>query len=219
MTMVIPQMTSLFTQSNAKLPAITEFVINTSNFLKYNTLYIVIGLVAFLGIFITWKKTKNGKYYWDSFKLRIPIIGNLVQKATLAQFSRNLGNLLGAGVSIIQSMTIISNAMDNEVYKRKIKLAGDDIRTGIPLAETLRNNKYFPIMLVNMIEIGEQTAQLETVSKKIAEFYDEEVDLAVSGLTKVIEPIIMVFVGGVVGGLVAAIMLPIMSLSNIAGSI
>jgi type IV pilus assembly protein PilC len=115
-------------------------------------------------------------------------------------------------------MTIISNAMDNEVYKRKIKLAGDDIRTGIPLAETLRNNKYFPIMLVNMIEIGEQTAQLETVSKKIAEFYDEEVDLAVSGLTKVIEPIIMVFVGGVVGGLVAAIMLPIMSLSNVASN-
>jgi len=218
MTMVIPQMTSLFTQSGTKLPAITEFVINLSNFLKYNTVLIVIVIIAFMVTFIAWKKTKSGKFYWDSFKLRIPIIGNLVQKSTLAQFSRNLGNLLGSGVSIIQSMTIISNAMNNEVYKRKVKLAGDDIRTGIPLAETLRNNKYFPIMLVNMIEIGEQTAQLETVSKKIAEFYDEEVDLAVSSLTKVIEPVIMVFVGVVVGGLVASIMLPIMALSNAAGS-
>ena len=218
MTMVIPQMTKLFTQSGTELPAITSFVINLSKFLQDNTLFIAVGIIVFIVSFTAWKKTKSGKYYWDSIKLKMPIIGTLIQKSTLAQFSRNLGNLLGSGVSIIQSMTIIANAMNNDVYKRIIKLAGDDLRTGIPLAETLRNNKYFPIMLVNMIEIGEQTAQLETVTKKIAEFYDEEVDLAVSGLTKVIEPIIMVFVGVVVGGLVASIMLPIMALSNVASN-
>jgi len=219
MVMVIPQMTSLFTQTGAKLPLITQIVIGMSDFLRYNTIYIILGFAVLIAVFIVWKKSKSGKYNWDSFKLHVPIIGGLIQKSTLSQFSRSLGNLLGSGVSIIQSMTIISNAMKNEVYRRKIKFAGDDIRTGIPLAETLRNSKYFPIMLVNMIEIGEQTAQLESVTKKIADFYDEEVDLAVQSLTKVIEPIIMVFVGVAVGGLVASIMLPIMSLADIAGNV
>ncbi|MBN1494318.1 type II secretion system F family protein [Candidatus Peregrinibacteria bacterium] len=218
MTMVVPNITNMFVQSGAKLPEITQFVINMSSFMR-NNLALMLGIIVVLGVcFVLWKRTKTGKFYWDIFKLHVPIIGPLIQKSVLAQFSQNLGNLLGAGVSIIQSMTIISNATSNEVYKRKIKFAGDDIRTGIPLAESLRNSKYFPTMLVNMVEIGEQTAQLETVTKKIADFYDEEVDLAVQGLTKVIEPVIMVFVGVAVGGLVAAIMLPIMSLADVAGT-
>jgi type IV pilus assembly protein PilC len=168
---------------------------------------------------MAWKRTKSGKFHWHSFLLHIPIIGELVKKSTLAQFARGLGNLLNAGVSIVQTMTILSNATKNEVYKRKIKFAGDDLRGGIPLAESLRNDDYFPIMFVNMIEIGEQTAQLDTICKRLAAFYDEQVDDTVKGLTKVIEPIIMVFVGVTVGGLVAAIMLPIMSLTSLAGGI
>lgn len=219
MTMVIPQITKLFTQTGNELPTITQIVINVSNFLRNNVLFIIGGLIAFGIVFSIWIKTKIGKYYWHAFLLHIPIIGILIKKSTLAQFARTLGNLLGSGVSIIQSMNIISNAMKNEVYKRKIKFAGDDLRGGIPLAETLQNYKYFPIMFVNMIEVGEQTAQLESVCTRLAQFYDEQVDLAVKGLTKVIEPIIMIFVGATVGGLVAAIMLPIMSLATVAGGI
>lgn len=217
MVFVIPNIQNLFEQTGAELPAITRFVIGLSTFMRTHYILIILGIAGVVTSISVWKKTKSGKLYWDTFMLNIPIIGNLLRKATLAQFSRSLGNLLGAGVSITQSLSIISNAMKNEIYKRKLKLAGDDIRGGIPLAETLRNSKDFPIMLVNMIEVGEQTAQLEDVSKKIAEFYDEQVDIAVKGLTKVIEPIIMVFVGVAVGGLVAAIMLPILTLSTVIG--
>ena len=217
MIFVIPNIQNLFEQTGAELPAITKFIIGMSNFMKDNIVMILIGIAAFVGIITLWKKTKSGKLNWDTFMLKIPITGNLLQKAILAQFARTLGNLLGSGVSITQSLQIISNATQNEVYKRKTKFAGDDIKAGIPLADALRGTKYFPNMLVNMIDTGEQTAQLENVSKKIASYYDEQVDLAVKGLTKAIEPIIMVFVGLAVGGLVAAIMLPILTLGDSVG--
>lgn len=217
MVFVVPNIVQLFLETGTELPTITKIVIALSDFMRNNALVIVGGIAVFVIGIIAFKKTKEGKNYWDIFMLKIPIIGDLVKKSTLAQFARSLGNLLGAGVSITQSLTIIGNAMKNEVYKRKIKLAGDDIRGGIPLAETLRNSKQFPTMLVNMIEVGEQTAQLEDVSKKVAIFYDEQVDTAVKSLTKVMEPIIMVFVGVAVGGLVAAVMLPILNMSTVIG--
>jgi len=217
MVFVVPNIVQLFLETGTELPTITKIVIALSDFMRNNALFIVGGIAVFVIGIIAFKKTKEGKNYWDIFMLKIPIIGDLVKKSTLAQFARSLGNLLGAGVSITQSLTIIGNAMKNEVYKRKIKLAGDDIRGGIPLAETLRNSKQFPNMLVNMIEVGEQTAQLEDVSKKVAIFYDEQVDTAVKSLTKVMEPIIMVFVGVAVGGLVAAVMLPILNMSTVIG--
>ncbi|MFC1599446.1 type II secretion system F family protein [Patescibacteria group bacterium] len=216
---VIPNIQNLFEQTGAELPAITKFIIGMSKFMQNNIIQILLGIVAFVVILGMWKKTKSGKLHWDRFMLHVPITGPLLQKAILAQFARTLGNLLGSGVSITQSLQIISNATHNEVYKRKIKFSGDDIKAGIPLADALRGTKYFPQMLVNMIDTGEQTAQLENVSKKIATYYDEQVDLAVKGLTKVIEPIIMVFVGVAVGGLVAAIMLPILTLGDSVGDL
>jgi type IV pilus assembly protein PilC len=218
MVFVVPNIIQLFLETGTELPFITKLVIALSDFMRNNAIIIVLGIVLFVVGIIAFKKTKEGKNYWDIFMLKIPIIGDLVKKSTLAQFARSLGNLLGAGVSITQSLHIIGNAMKNEVYKRKIKHAGDDIRGGIPLAETLRNSKEFPNMLVNMIEVGEQTAQLEDVCKKLAIFYDEQVDTAVKSLTKVMEPIIMVFVGVAVGGLVAAVMLPILNMSSVIGA-
>lgn len=217
MIFVIPNIQSLFEQTGAELPAITKFVIGMSDFMQNNIIQILIGIATFVGVLNLWKKTKSGKTQWDTFMLHVPITGSLLQKAILAQFSRTLGNLLGSGVSIIQSLMIISNATENDVYKKKIKFAADDIKAGIPLADALRGTKYFPAMLVNMIDTGEQTAQLETVTKKVADFYDDQVDMAVKSLTKIIEPIIMVFVGVAVGGLVAAIMLPILTLGDQVG--
>lgn len=217
MIFVIPNIQNLFEQTGAELPGITKFVIGMSSFMQTNIIQIFVGIGVFIGILTLWKKTKSGKTQWDTFMLHVPITGPLMQKAILAQFSRTLGNLLGSGVSIVQSLMIISNATQNDVYKKKIKFAADDIKAGIPLADALRGTKYFPAMLVNMIDTGEQTAQLETVTKKVANFYDEQVDMAVKGLTKIIEPIIMVFVGLAVGGLVAAIMLPILTLGDSVG--
>jgi type IV pilus assembly protein PilC len=218
MVFVVPNIVQLFLETGTELPTITKIVIGMSDFMRNNAL-IIIGVILIVVIsIVALKKTKEGKYYWDVFMLKIPIIGDLLKKSTLAQFARSLGNLLGAGVSITQSLHIIGNAMKNDVYKKKLKHAGDDIKGGIPLAETLRNSDEFPNMLVNMIEVGEQTAQLENVSKKVAIFYDEQVDTAVKSLTKVMEPIIIVFVGIAVGGLVAAIMLPILNMSSVIGA-
>ncbi|HLG25246.1 MAG TPA: type II secretion system F family protein, partial [Candidatus Gracilibacteria bacterium] len=126
--------------------------------------------------------------------------------------------LLGSGVPIIKSIEIVSHAIGNEVYKRRLLLTAEDMKRGIPMAENLSESKLFPKMLVNMIEVGEQTAQLETVTLKVAEFYDEEIDNVVQSLTKIMEPLILVIIGVTVGGLVAAIMLPIMQLTTSAGS-
>ncbi|MBD3327904.1 type II secretion system F family protein, partial [Candidatus Peregrinibacteria bacterium] len=124
----------------------------------------------------------------------------------------------GSGVPIIKSLEIISHAVGNEVYKRRFLLTAEDMKRGIPMAENMAESRLFPKMLVNMIEVGEQTAQLDNVMNKIADFYDEEIDNAVASLSKIMEPLILVIIGVTVGGLVAAIMLPIMQLTDAAGS-
>jgi type IV pilus assembly protein PilC len=124
---------------------------------------------------------------------------------------------MSSGVPIIKAIEITANAIGNEVYKRRLTLTAEDMRRGIPMAENMAESKLFPTLLVNMIEVGEQTAQLESVTLKVAQFYDEEVDTVVQALTKIMEPLIIVIIGVTVGGLVAAIMLPIIQLTNITG--
>jgi type IV pilus assembly protein PilC len=170
----------------------------------------------FVGVSI-WKKSRSGKYYWDFMMISLPIFGPLIQKASLSKFSRSLSSMMSSGIPIIKAIEITASAIGNEVYKRRLVLTAEDMRRGIPMAENMANSKLFPAMLVNMIEIGEQTAQLETVTLKVADFYDEEVDNVVNALAKVMEPLIIGIIGVTVGGMVAAIMLPIIQMTNIAG--
>ncbi|MCC6643668.1 type II secretion system F family protein [Candidatus Peregrinibacteria bacterium] len=219
MVLVIPQISQLFTDSGQELPAVTQFLINMSNFTVsywWAIILVVLGLV--FGT-ISWKNSKAGRYYWDLLMLNIPVFGNLVKKSTLSKFAYSFGNLLSSGVPIIKAMEIVAVAVGNEVYRKRFLLTAEDMKSGIPMAENLSSSKLFPSMLVNMIEVGEQTAQLENVTQKVAEFYDEEVSTAVTALTKIMEPLIIVIVGITVGGLVAAIMLPIIQLTNVAGTI
>jgi type IV pilus assembly protein PilC len=217
MLLVVPQISGLYSQAGKDLPGVTLALMTMSDFTISYWWLIILFVVGFVFGLSTWKKTKSGKYYWDYFLLKLPAFGNLVQKATLAKFSYSFGNLLASGVPIIQAMEIVSMAVGNEVYRRRFLLTAEDMKSGIPMAENMSNSKLFPSMLVNMIEVGEQTAQLENVTKKVAKFYNEEVKTAVNSLTKIMEPMIMVIVGAVVGGLVAAIMLPIMQLTSLAG--
>jgi type IV pilus assembly protein PilC len=217
MITVIPELTKLFAQTGKELPLPTRILINMSNFtLHYWAGIIVIFFGTIFGVSI-WKNTRTGRYYWDLMMLNLPLFGEIIQKAVLSKFARSLSNLLKSGVPIIKSLEIVSNAVGNEVYKKRLFLTAEDMRRGIPMAENLADNKLFPHLLVNMIEIGEQTAQLENVTLKVAEFYDEEVENVVKSLTKIMEPIIIVIIGATVGGLVAAIMLPIIQLTNITG--
>lgn len=219
MVLVIPQISELFSDTGKELPLPTKILISMSEFSVaywWAILLIVFGTITAIG---WWKSTKTGRYYWDLMLLNVPIFGDLVKKSTLSKFAYSFGNLLSSGVPIIKAMEIVSVAVGNEVYRKRFLLTAEDMKSGIPMAENLSNSKLFPSMLVNMIEVGEQTAQLENVTEKVAEFYDEEVSNAVSSLTKILEPIIIVVVGVVVGGLVAAIMLPIIQLTDIANSL
>ncbi len=217
MVTVVPQMTKLFIQTGADLPLPTKILITMSDF-SVNYWPVVIG--TFVGAIVgigAWKKTRYGKYMWDYMLLKLPIFGPIFQKGALSKFARSFSNLMGSGVPIIKSLEIVSYAVGNEVYKRRLLLTAEDMKRGIPMAENMAESNLFPKILVNMIEIGEQTAQLENVVLKVAEFYDEEIDNIINALTKIMEPLILVIIGTTVGGLVAAIMLPIIQLTNLAG--
>lgn len=218
MIVVVPKMTDFFTQTGKELPMPTQILLAVSAFFQAYWIFMLgSGLGIFLGV-SAWKKTVVGKYQWDMFMLHLPMFGKLIMKSLLARFSRLLSDLLGSGVPVVQSLKIIANAISNEVYRQKLLVAAQDVEQGIPLAETLNDPFLFPVVLINMMEIGEQTAHLDLVTEKIAALYDDEVDAMVKGLTKAFEPILIIAIGIVVGGMVAAIMLPIMDLSNIGSS-
>jgi type IV pilus assembly protein PilC len=215
MVLVVPQISKLYGEAGKDLPAATKILMSVSKFMVSYWWAIIAGIVGMIFAIGTWKKTKSGSYYWDLLMLSLPIFGDLVKKSTLSKFAYGFGNLLASGVPIIKAMEIVATASGNEVYRKRFLLTAEDMKGGIPMAENLSNSKLFPTMLVNMIEVGEQTAQLENVTQKVAAFYDEEVSNSVTALTKAMEPLIIVVVGVVVGGLVAAIMLPIIQLTDI----
>jgi len=214
MVFVIPKMKDFFGQMGQDLPSITKAVIGASDFLT-DYWYILIGaIITAAAILNIWKKTDSGKYSWDLFVINIPVIGGLIKKSVLAQFARSFSNLIGAGLPLINAIKITANSLGNEVYKKKLLLAAKDVEQGISLAETLTDSSLMPTMLTDMIAVGEQTAQIETVMEKIADFYEEDVDNMIKGLLKAFEPAIMIVMGIVVGVIVAAIMLPIIQMSS-----
>ena len=216
MIVVVPKMTEFFTQAGKKLPLATQILINVSNFLQTYWFFMAIVTVGIVLTVSAWKKTVVGKYQWDHLMMKMPLFGKLIQKSILARIARLLSDLLDSGVQVVQSLNIIAGAVGNEVYRQKLIVAAQDIEQGIPLAEALNDPSLFPVVLINMIEIGEQTAHLDLVCEKIATLYDDEVDAMVQGLTKAFEPILLIIIGLVVGGMVAAVMLPIMDMSNVA---
>lgn len=219
MVLVVPKISEIFTQTGKELPTITRIVIGASNFMRMRWPIMIAVILALVIGFAAFRRTKTGKYATDWMFLRLPIFGQLLKKSILARFSRSLGNLLGSGIPIIQGLLINAKGLGNEIYKMRVELASEDISRGIPLAESLRDCPEFPTMMVQMISVGEQTAQLDTIAAKIAEYYEEEVDVAVAGISKVIEPVILVVVGVVVGGIIAAIMLPIVQISQMTGAL
>ena len=157
--------------------------------------------ILFLGAFIVlnvWKKTKTGKYRFDMFMLKMPIYGPLVTKVILSRFARVFSNLLGSGVAVVEAIRIVSSAVGNEVYRQRLLLLRQDVKNGQKIAESLEDDPLFPDLLISMIRVGEETAQIGDTVIKIAEFYDEEVDIAISGIQKLIEPVILVIMAVVI---------------------
>ena len=214
---VIPIFAKMFTDFGGVLPAPTRMVIGASDFMQHNIL-VIIGAVALIIFGLNrYYKTPNGRRTVDRLALRLPIFGLLIRKIAVAKFTRTLGTLISSGVPILDGLDIVAKTAGNKVVEEALSATRQSISEGKTLAEPLEQTQVFPPMVVQMIAVGETTGALDAMLSKIADFYDEEVDSTVSTLTSLLEPMLMIFLGIVIGFIVVAMYLPIFKLAGTIG--
>jgi type IV pilus assembly protein PilC len=211
---VIPTFAQLFAGLGADLPLPTRIVIALSNGLVRYMPFIVVGMVALVFGFRAYYRTTGGRMVIDRVVLKLPVLGNLMRKIAVARFCRTLSTLLASGVSILEALDITARTAGNAVVEEGIQTTRKSIERGETIAGPLKQTAVFPPMVVQMIGVGEATGALDTMLGKIADFYEEEVDVAVAGLLTLLEPLMIALLGGIVGGIVIAMYLPIFSLIN-----
>ncbi len=218
MIAVVPKFKEIFKDFQAKLPDITMMLINISEwFVKARPpgwVWLLCSPIGFFLITKLIKKSDAGRYGVDMMKLKIPIMGNILAKTAVARFTRTLGTLLAAGVPILEALNITRETSGNEVYARALKTVHDEIREGESFANPLRAARICDNIVVNMIDVGEETGDLDKMLMKIADNYDEEVETLVDGLVSLLEPVMVVVLGGIVGFIVVALFLPLVTLIN-----
>lgn len=212
LTTIVPQFAGILAQLNAPLPFITKMLMAVSDFLKHSTWLIVV-----FGVILTFAyrwvyKTPKGRTTIDDIKLKLPVFGNLTQKSAIASFARTFGLLISSGVNIIEALEITKGTADNAIVEDTIENAKNVVMVGEQMSSSLATSKVFPPMVVSMISIGEETGALDSMLSKVGDFYDREVDEAVDSMTAAIEPIMIVFLGGIVGTIVAGMFLPMFSI-------
>jgi type IV pilus assembly protein PilC len=213
---VTPTFEKMFRDFGGAMPAPTQFLINLSHGLvDYWYLFVFIP-IALAAAFVAFTRNPRGRELWHAFVLKAPLFGSLVRKVAVARFTRTLGTMLSSGVPILDALEIVAKSAGNRIIEKGILYVRARISEGKNIAGPLAETKVFPPMVVQMIGVGEATGAMDTMLNKIADFYDDEVDVAVAALTSMIEPLMMVFLGGVVGGFLIAMYLPIF---NIAGNI
>jgi type IV pilus assembly protein PilC len=205
---IVPVFAKMFAGVGSELPAPTQVVLSISNFLQANFMFMTAGLVASTALFIWWKRTPSGALTFDRTLLRSPIFGTLVRKSSVARFTRTLATLLSSGVSILEALEITAKTSGNLVVANAINRSVVSIAEGDTITGPLKASGVFPPMVTQMISVGEKTGGLDDMLNKIADFYDEEVDEAVTALTSIIEPVIIVFMGAIIGGILIAMYLP-----------
>jgi type IV pilus assembly protein PilC len=216
---IVPIFAKIFVELHGQLPMLTRVVVHASNLLRHQW-YIVFPLVGFLiwGVF-RYKKTESGRQGWDRLKLRIPLkIGEVVLKVTMARLLRTLATLVAAGVDIIKALEIAGSTAGNWMVEQALTEVRVKVQEGIPIAEPLTNDPLFPPMVSQMVKIGEETGELEKMLSKIADFYEDEVDAAIQSLTSIIEPIMMIGVGFMVGIIIIAMYLPMFKMMQLIGN-
>ncbi|MGB9734916.1 MAG: type II secretion system F family protein [bacterium] len=211
---VIPVFAKMFADVGAALPAPTQFVLDLSNFLKHYIIYMIIGIAAIYFAIRSYYKTANGKLVIDGLLLKLPVFGELIRKNAVARFTRTLSTMISSGVPVMEGLEIVARTSGNQIIENAIMKARESIAAGKTIAEPLAQTKVFPSMVVQMISVGEATGNMDAMLSKIADFYDEEVDAAVAAMTSLIEPLLIVFLGGVIGGLVVAMYLPIFKIAS-----
>jgi len=211
---VMPQLKTLFEESGSKLPFLTKLLLSTSDWARKFWWVIVLGSVGFVALIRYYLKSKKGRWVWDGFKLKIPIIGTLAKNIYMVRFARTLGTLISSGLSILDSLAIVSDVVGNVRYKDAINKISNQVENGISLSVPLEHSNLFPSMVSNMVEVGEKTGNVDKVLFKLSEFFDKEVNNAVVTLSTLLEPILLVIMGVGVGVFVGTILLPIYKLAS-----
>ena len=214
MVFIVPKFEKIFTEllNGKPLPGITQAVMAISNFMQHNLMAMVGGIVALVVGFKLGVKTPMGKYAWDYVCYNMPLFGPIVSRSAISKFSRTLGTLMGSGVPVLNSLNIVKETSGNQLVADAIQKVHDAVKEGETMAAPLNATKVFPAMVISMIEVGEETGRLPDMLEKVADTYDEEVDNAVGALTSMIEPLMIVGLAGIVGGIVIALFAPLVSI-------
>jgi len=212
---VIPVFEEMFSGFGAELPGPTQFLINLSELMR-NQFWLMAGAIIGLIVFVKWyTRTEKGKIVIDGLKLKAPVFGTLLQKVAISKFTRTLSTLVKSGVPILSALDIVGKTAGNVVIERAVTEVKDSVQEGETIASPMEKSGLFPPLVTRMVEVGEKSGELENMLTKIADFYDEQVDTAVDGMTSLIEPLIIAFLGIVIGGIVICMFLPIFKMSSL----
>jgi type IV pilus assembly protein PilC len=212
---IVPIFASIYSDFGAKLPGPTQFLLNLSNTMRHNALFAVGIIVVIVIAFGKFKKTEKGAYMMDGFKLKFPVVGELTRKVALSRFASTFASLTRSGVPILQTMEIVAFATGNKVLGKIILDARATVERGEPLSTALDKSKAYPRMMIHMLSAGEKTGKVDEMLQKISEFYADEAETMLAGLTSLIEPLLIVFMGVVIGGIVICMFMPIFKMSEI----
>lgn len=214
---VVPALAKTFIDSGKELPGLTQAVIDLSNLLQESYLMVIgAGIVGFI-LFKRWIATPKGRYQWDAFILRIPLVGTLIQKICIARFASTTATLVASGVGITDVLKTSSKVLGNKVLEEGIGRILESVIQGKGIGAPMSKEVFFPPMVSSMVSIGEASGRLDTMLEKVSEFYEEEVDVAMSALLKAIEPVMFVVIGGIVGVILIAMYLPVFDMASVAG--
>ena len=219
MVKVVPAFKQVFEGmlEGSQLPAFTRLVLGISEIIKDHIVYTIAGVAVFVVIFMLFVRTKFGRHFWDKFKLKMPVVGPVVNKVAISRFTRTLGTLVSSGVPILQALTIVKETAGNVIIGNAVSAVHESVKEGETITAPLEASGVFPPMVISMVDVGEQTGALPEMLLKIADNYDEEVDNAVAAMTSLLEPIMIVFLAIIVGSIVIAMFLPLIELMNRVG--
>jgi type IV pilus assembly protein PilC len=212
---VIPTFAEIYSGFGAKLPGPTLFLMGLSDLVTHYLILLILLAGGAIWGWLAYIKTKRGREFWDKQRIKLPIFGPIAHKICLARFTRTLASLVRSGVPILEVLQIVSQTVGNTVMEKAIKAAAQDIERGEGISQALGKHPVFPSMIIRMLSAGEQTGNIDNMLERVANFLDEEIDTTLSGLMSLIEPLLIVFLGVVIGGMVICMFLPIFNLANI----
>lgn len=212
---VLPKLTATFKEFDTKLPLITRIVIVISDFMAGHAILVIVGLIAFVVAVIMFMRTPAGKRALAGFLLNMPLVNPIVKKINMARFARILSSLMKSGIAVVQGLEVTSDAMENVYYREVIAATAENVKLGKPLTEALsEHSKLFPFLVTQMLAIGEETGNLEDILEQMAIHYEAEIDDTMKNLSSIIEPLLLLVIGVVVGFLALALIMPIYNISN-----